>query len=388
MHRRLRPSLLLSFAAFIVLGLPMGLLGVVWPSLRLTYDQPLGALGLLLLVSTAGYAMCSALSGPVARLAGRGWLLAGGSALAVIGLLGITLAPSWVLLLAAYLLLGAAGGVYDGAVNAHVALTGGVRAMNVLHATWGLGAALGPQLAYGLSHTAAGWRGGYAVILVCEAAMGIAFVLSRRQWDVRDERDRPAAAHDGRRRGWVLLGLSLAVFFLYTGVEGAAGQWSYSFLLGRGVAPGLAAGAVTGYWAALTAGRFAVAFLPQRVGPARLVLGCLALCLLGAFALVTTPLGLPLFALGLAPIFPTLMTLTPARFGRGVAASVAGYQVGAATVGGGLLPAAMGLVLQLGGVTLLPAMLLGATLVMAALIGAAELRVRRRAGEGLPPRVS
>ncbi|MFZ0217465.1 MAG: MFS transporter [Candidatus Dormiibacterota bacterium] len=380
MRRRLPPSLLLAFAAFAVLGLPSGVLGVAWPSLRLTFGEPLGALGLVLIANTAGYAASSALSGPGARLIGRGWLLACGSTLAALGLLGITLAPTWPALLGSYVLLGAAGGIYDGAINAQVALTAGVRTMNVLHATWGLGAAIGPQLAYGMSHSATGWRGAYAVILLCEVSLGIAFVLTHRQWDDRAEHAAAASTDGGGRGGWLLLCLSLVAFFVYTGVEVGAGQWSYSYLLGRGTPADLAALAVTGYWAALTVGRLAIVFLPRGVSPVRLVLGCLLLCVLGGVALVVTPIGLPLIALGLAPVFPTLMTLTPLRFGRGAAASVAGYQVGAATIGGGLLPAGFGLLFQARGVALLPLVLLAAVIATSALVVAGELRVRARAG--------
>lgn len=53
--------LVLSFVAFVSLGLPDGLLGVAWPGIRDTFGLPVDALGLFLVFTTAGY-MTSGLS--------------------------------------------------------------------------------------------------------------------------------------------------------------------------------------------------------------------------------------------------------------------------------------------------------------------------------------
>ena len=45
---------LLSLGSFVVLGLPDGMLGTAWPSMRATFGAPVSALGLILLVTTAG----------------------------------------------------------------------------------------------------------------------------------------------------------------------------------------------------------------------------------------------------------------------------------------------------------------------------------------------
>ena len=44
---RLGP-VLLAYAAFIALGMPDGLLGIAWPSIRADFGIPLDSLGLLL----------------------------------------------------------------------------------------------------------------------------------------------------------------------------------------------------------------------------------------------------------------------------------------------------------------------------------------------------
>ena len=55
---------LLAYVAFIALGLPDGLLGVGWPSIRADFSIPLDAIGMLLSTAVAGYMISSFISGP------------------------------------------------------------------------------------------------------------------------------------------------------------------------------------------------------------------------------------------------------------------------------------------------------------------------------------
>jgi fucose permease len=290
----------------------------------------------------------------------------------VAGLLLVVVAPAWVLLLAGYCLIGIAGGVYDGALNGHVSLIGSVRSMNVLHGLWGLGAAIGPQLAYAMTGSAIGWRGAYLLISVLEVGLAVTFLVTRPHWRVPDERTQESGRGEAPRRP-VLLTLSLLAFVLYTGIEMAGGQWSYSLLISRSTPGALAALAVTGYWGMLFVGRLVAGLIPWRIGPRGLLAVAIGVAMAGAALFLVTPFGLPLLALGLAPVFPTLMTLTPLRFGRSGAASVAGYQVGAAAAGGGVLPALLGAAFTAAGIGLLAPIELAMLVGLALLVGATEL---------------
>jgi hypothetical protein len=44
----------LALGSFVVLGLPDGILGTAWPSMRVTFGVPVGGLGLILLLGTTG----------------------------------------------------------------------------------------------------------------------------------------------------------------------------------------------------------------------------------------------------------------------------------------------------------------------------------------------
>jgi fucose permease len=76
MSARARLLLGLAFVAFVSLGLPDGLLGVAWPSMRRSFGLPIDALGSLFVSTTLGYVTASFLSGALLARMRLGALLA------------------------------------------------------------------------------------------------------------------------------------------------------------------------------------------------------------------------------------------------------------------------------------------------------------------------
>ena len=134
----------LSLGSFVLLGLPDGMLGTAWPSMRATFGAPVGALGLILLVATAGSVLVTAFVGPLIRRLGVPTLLAVAGLLAALGYTGYAVAPGLWLVLGVSVLLGASAGMMDGGLNTAVALTGRQRLLNLLHGAYGVGTAIGP----------------------------------------------------------------------------------------------------------------------------------------------------------------------------------------------------------------------------------------------------
>jgi fucose permease len=170
----------------------------------------------------------------------------------------------------------------------------------------------------------------------------------------------------------------MALFFVYTGIEVAAGQWSYTFLTMARDAPAAAAGlAVSAYWGGLTAGRIGAALLGKRVAPLPMLHASVALVVVALALFWWSPVpavglaGLVLAGVGFAPIFPMLVTLTPRRLGEDVAARAVGVQLGAAGSGASLAPAAVGVLLQRSGAGLLAPCLMAGGIALAVLHAAA-----------------
>jgi fucose permease len=370
-----RPTLLLlilSFVGFIALGLPDAVIGVAWPALRTHFALPQDALGPLFITVTVGSVMASTATGTILSRIGIGDLLAVSCALTAVALLGYTFAPSWLVLVAFGLLTGFGAGSIDAAINTHAAVSYSARLVNVLHAFYGVGAAAGPALMTAVLMEGRGWQTGYRIIVAIEIVLALAFVLSRRQWPppvVAHEHHRPAALLETLRLGKTQL--SLLVFLIYTGCEAAAGAWVFSLLFeARGIAMASAGTAVTLYWCGLFASRLGYAFLPKNVRPAAVIGVCIGVALLGMVILIAdlhpaidaAAIALVGFASG--PIFPSLISITPARMGPRHTANAVGLQISIAAIGLATLPALCGLAAQHVGLEFIPKLLAGCWLAL------------------------
>ena len=107
----------LASLAFVSLGLPDGLLGTAWPSIRASFGRPLDAQGALLVAFTIGYVTASFGAGSLLVRLTLGRLLAASGLATALALLGYAASPAWWMLVALALLLGAGGGAIDAGIN-------------------------------------------------------------------------------------------------------------------------------------------------------------------------------------------------------------------------------------------------------------------------------
>ncbi len=364
------------YFAFISLGLPDSVLGVAWPSMRVSLGQSLEAVGLITLVLTVCSAVSSFVSGAVIKRLGTGPLVIVSGALTGLALLGFSVAPSFGVLLLLAIPLGLGAGSVDAALNHFVAAHYSSRHMNWLHGCWGVGATLGPvimgaALAGTLgSSSAIGWAGGYRHIALIQLGLALLFLLTLPLW--KQERSAPTEEHHHDsfvRKPLHPLAppLAASLYLAYAAVEVSTGLWAASILVeGRHVASSTAGLWVSCFFGAIMVGRFATGLVAQRVGNRHLVRYALAAAAVGAalFSLDGLPqsvslAGLIVLGLGCAPIYPSLMHETARRFDAETARKVIGRQVGFAYVGGALVPAGMGLLAAAFGLgAIMPAVLL------------------------------
>lgn len=345
--------------SFVTLGIPAGAIGVAWPDMRASFDAPLAGLGLLLAAWTAAYFLASATSGPLAARLGTLALLIWGCGLAIFGLLGLSFANRWWMVPMVSLLVGGGSGLIDATVNAHISLNRGVRYMGWLHASWALGASLGPQVIVISLAITGSWRASFAAMAAAFLAIGLLVWSQRRDWvhplsnPSRPSQPDALAATTYRRALLFLTGL----FLVGGGLEATVGDWSYTQLtVGRSVSDVAASWGASLFWAGLAAGRVVLGLLGNRVLPALLLdasVGATAVATLAfwlAPPLASAIVALPLLGFAVSVVFPLLLSLTPTRVGKATTAHAVGYQLAAGTLGSGSLPAGTGLVLQAAGV--------------------------------------
>jgi len=388
-----RRSDLLSLGSFVMLGLPDGMLGTAWPAMRGTFGAPVGDLGLILLIATAGSVLVTTFVGRLIQRLGVPALLAAAGTVAGLGYAGFALAPGFWLVLAASVLTGASAGLLDAGLNTAVALTGRARLLNLLHGFYGVGTALGPLVITAAILTGS-WRPAYLALLVIDLVVAAAWLRQRQRLGAPPARTEQAAEPDthpsgqwSRRRYRGVVAAGLTVFFVYTGLEVGAGQWEASFCRGHlNMSAGATGLAVFGYWGALTAVRIGLAVLPRPIRPQAVVSWGIGIAVLAAAVIwwqpdvAVTLLGFVVLGGALAGVFPALISLTPVRLGDQRAQHVISWQIGAAAAGGAGVSAIIGLLI---GATSLAA--LGpAVTVLAVLLLSAEL-VLRKLAPAAPP---
>jgi fucose permease len=365
--------ILLAFVAFVALGLPDGLLGVGWPSIRAGFSIPLDAIGWLLTASVAGYMTSSFLSGLLLSRLGVGRVLAASCLLTGVALIGYTLVPQWWLMVCLGVFGGLGAGAIDAGLNTYVATHFGEGLMQWLHACWGVGITLGPIImTVGLTALNT-WRAGYQVVGAFQLTLALCFALTVglwRQQPASGGREAPKRLTDYQTpmrqtlrqpRVW----LSVALFFLYVGAEGALGLWTYTLLTeSRGVDQTLAGFFAGSYWLTFTIGRVAAGLMARRVGVNSLVLGGLVGALLGTGLLLWNPselanvLAVAIIGLSIAPIFPAMMSGTRARVGDHNAANTIGMQMTATGFGAAVIPGLMGVLARQVSLEIIPLCLL------------------------------
>jgi fucose permease len=366
-----------SLGGFVVLGLPDGMLGTAWPSMRHTFHQPLSSLGQILLCGLVGNLSTSVKTGALLRRFGVGKLLVFAGLIAAAGAASIAFAPLWFMVLIGSALLGAAAGLLDTGLNTVVALSGRLRLLNLLHGAYGVGSALGP-LVITVAILWTSFRPAYVLLIGLELLLAYGWWRTGSHWlpkatdpdddavDVVDAVDVPGPAVElDRPHIKLLIALGVLVFFFYTGLEVTGGVWAASFFRGPlGLSAAAAGPAVFVYWGSLTLARFAIAIPKQLPNPATLVrVGCAG----GLFAALliwwapSVPVVIIAFAVmgaTLAPVFPSLVTLTPVRIGSERAQHAIGWQIAAANVGAAGISGVVGIILSHAGLKALgPALL-------------------------------
>ncbi len=343
-------------AAFALIGALASVYGPLIPFLQARYGVPR---------STAGSVLSAHFSGSLAgvvwtawaarRLRGRAFLVPALASIAVGGVL-LAAAPRWWVVLAGAAAAGFGSGILDFGLNRLFAQNFGARKgamLNVLNALYGVGAVAGPLIVAATAARHARWIFvGTALLAACVApSMALVRVGGAAP-------DRPVPDRPGRARLPPGLGLFIAAYLLYMGVEAGIGGWEPTHLKAVGFSAASAASATSVFWLCLTAGRFGVAAVALRVSARRIVLvsAVASVVALGvALRAPLAPYGYAAAGLTLAPIFPTgLAWLAQTRPDSDDAVA---YLLAAVMLGGAVFPLGTGWIIQRAGAAATPAVL-------------------------------
>lgn len=378
------------YLAFISLGLPDSAIGSAWPVMSADLHTGISWVGAITMIISLGTIFSSFMSVRVVERLGTGKVTVLSVVLTAAALVGFSLAGEFWQLCVLAVPYGLGAGAVDAALNSYVAVHYESQHMNWLHCMWGVGASAGP-LIMAQCLAGAGWSQGFLVLGGIQVAIAVVLTLSLPLW-----RDRKLPSpgtetlehrsHKTRRELLQVKGVLpvLICFFCYCALEGTCGTWAATyFTLGRGIDAGVAAGWASLFFVGITAGRAVSGFISMKVrehnmirlGQVLIALGLIAVMLPGQDALLMP--GLVLLGVGCAPIYPSIIHATPARFGDDVALELTGMQMAFANIGSLLMSPLFGVIAQNVDVRLYP-VYLGALLVV--MVCSAEIlnRVMRR----------
>jgi fucose permease len=380
MKRRFSPAwvgVALAFYAFIAIAVAESGLGVLLPSILVTYNLTTATVTALFLSQITGYVVAALTSSLLSHRIGLARMILLAAVSITTALCIYASSPYWAVMVLSGTLLGLGIGLIDAGINTYMAhKQDNANLMGLLHAFYGIGALSGPAIATTLLTMGASWRTVYWMFagIVGLLVIGMIWVISQR-YPVMDSfasvSHQSAAASLGlalRKPAVLVAGLLLLV---YVGTEVSLGNWAYTVqTMSRGIPVAVAGYSITAYWFGLTLGRLSMGQLMKQVGAIRLIDGSLVLLTAGLLIWWLFPhqlWSLPLIGFALAAIFPTTIWLMPRRVPSTLVPSAIGFLTSMGSVGAVSIPTAAGWLADKTNLEIIPMLLVPLAVVMVVL---------------------
>ncbi|POM23824.1 Major Facilitator Superfamily protein [Actinomadura rubteroloni] len=371
-----------SCVGFVAIGALQALYGPAIPAFRAEFGLGPSAAGLALSAHFTGALLGVGAFHRARARTGDRLALGVGYALLAVGSLLIAFAPSWPAALAGAAVAGLGFGAVDYGLNLLFAVgfgTRGTAMLNLLNAHFGVGAILGPALLGRLGPDRYPWAFAGCAVVCLALLPGLAGVRSRPA-----EQTRPAP--DRQPRVLPLVLAFVVIYVLHVAIETGVGGWEPTHLAAVGYGAPAAAIATSGFWLAMTAGRFGAIPLSLRFTDAAIVTWCCA-GMTGFLLLAAVPGAAPYayagVGLAIGPIFPTALPWLRRTAPGGAAGA---FVVAASMVGGVAFPPLLGAVIEVSGVRAVPLLLAALAAVCTTLAVSLAIRRMGSATQVLPRR--
>lgn len=354
-------SLLLAiiYLAFVSLGLPDSLLGAGWPVMQETLNVPLSYAGIITMIISAGTIVSSLFSDRVIRRFGTGVVTAISVGMTAAALFGFSFSSSFPVLCVLSIPYGLGAGAVDAALNNYVALHYSSRHMSWLHASWGVGVTISPNIMSVCLARQYGWAMGYRSVAILQTILVIVLIVTLPLWkqkssETEAEEVVPKVLTFSQALKIKGVPYVLLAFFGFCALEAAAGLWASSYMVGfRGVDVETAARFAALFYLGETAGRFLNGFVADKFGDRMMIRVGIIGMIIGV-VMVIIPMesniialcGLVVIGLGAAPVYPCIIHSTPVNFGKENSQSLVGIQMASAYIGSTLMPPIFGLIAQ------------------------------------------
>lgn len=380
--------LIVIYLVFISLGLPDSLFGVSWPVIHKDFAIAESFASVYSVITGLCTGTVSFVAGKLIRKFGTGKVTFVSVLLTAIGLVGMSFAPNFVIMMIFAVILGYGAGAIDTGLNNFVSLHYKSQHMNWLHCFWGIGVTASPMImSHFLSDQVGLWRSGYRLVALLELFFALVVLLSMKKWS---EAEKPGeattqAAEEKKSKGlFELLRLrgvlpGIISLGLYCSMEFLIGTWGATYIVNVfSLPPDTAAKWVSVYFGGIMLGRFISGFISMKASDKTMIRGGAAVAFVGILVLFLPVGSLKLWSLlligaGFGPIFPSVLHSVPDRFGNEYSADITGYHMGGAYAIGFGVQLAFGYIAAATTFQILPFVLVG---FCAALLSVNEITVR------------
>lgn len=174
--------LVMIYLAFISLGLPDSVLGAAWPSMYGEFAVPVSCAGIVSMIIAGGTIISSLQSDRMTKKLGAGVVTAISVCMTAIALFGFSMSTSFWMLCLWAIPYGLGAGAVDAALNNFVALHYASRHMSWLHAMWGVGTIIGPNIMGYVLTGGQSWNVGYRWISLIQIVLSALLFISLPLW--------------------------------------------------------------------------------------------------------------------------------------------------------------------------------------------------------------
>lgn len=357
------------YFSFISLGLPDSLLGTAWPLMHIELGADNEMAGIVACVVSVCTVISSLFSSQFIQRFGTGKVTLFSVLSTVIGLTGYALSQQVWLLFPSAVFLGIGAGAVDTALSNYVALHFKAKHMSWLHCFWGIGAMSGTYIMAAFLKQQQ-WRTGFLAVSGVLAVIVICLVFSQKLWGIyekepaKEEKEEKIVTNADAIRLKNVKSLMIAMF-CNNGYEMLISVWMATyFITVKEIAVETAAAYCSMLYLGITLGRVLSGALTAKVSDKNLIRWGIVIALLGV-ALIIAPVpgilsaaGLFVVGFGASPVFPSILHLTPEKYGEKYSATVIGLEMSAAYVGAACMPLVSGFILERIGMQFMPWVLL------------------------------
>lgn len=362
--------LIVIYIQFIGLGVPDSLFGAAWPAIYVEFGLPVSAAGYIAFFISSCTMLSSLFCTKAINKFGTDKVTLVSTFLAAIALFGFSVAKNviWFILFAVPLGFGA--GAIDAALNNYTALHYKASHINFLHCFYGIGVTFSPYImSVALSQN--NWRGGYRIAFYILFSIFTITLLTLPLWkkaqhdDIKTENIVPRTLSMAEMAKMPSVRAACIIFLTSCSIENIFGTWGSTYLVNsRAFTPEDAARTVSLYYGGIALARFLSGILSSKLTSWQLIhIG--QYTILAALILMLLPIGnkfawafMLLAGLGIGPLFPNFIHLTPINFGKDVSQSVIGSQMASAYIGIMFMPPLFGFIAGKLGTVIMPYFLL------------------------------